>query len=98
MIVTVKLGGPLRKKVLGHKHGELSLDLEPGATVTAALTQLGLEVSGVRVIMLGGRPVSEDLPLSHGDRLALFPAEMAAINELAIYFSHGLGRGHVGGV
>ena len=90
MTVTVKLGGPLRNRVSGHKHGELSLELEPGATITTALARLGLEASEVRVMMLGGRPVREDTPLSHGDRLALFPPELAYNMYVAINFRNRL--------
>ncbi|MBW2617976.1 MAG: hypothetical protein JRC92_03765, partial [Deltaproteobacteria bacterium] len=71
----------------------LSLELKPGATITTALAQLGLETSDVRVMMLAGRPVSEDLPLSHGDRLALFPPELAYNMYVAINFRNRLSGG-----
>ena len=92
MNVTIKLGGPLRKKIAGHKRGEIQMKLRPGATVTTALGRLGLDTSDVKVMMLGGRPVSQDAPLGSGDRLALFPPELAYNMYVAINFRHRLPR------
>ncbi len=92
MRLTVKLGGPLRGKVSGHRDGELGLELPPEATVSTALQALGLSVAEVRVIMLNGRPLKADERLKDGDRLALFPPELAFNAYVAINFFNALIR------
>ena len=60
MIVSIKLGGPLRERVQGHERGEMALELPPGACASDALAALGLEGDVVRVLMLNGRPAMWD--------------------------------------
>jgi len=86
MRISVKLGGPLRRKVKGHQAGEMNLELDEGARISQALGRLGLEVAEVRVLMVNGRPAPGDLVLQDGDRLALFPPELAYNNYVAINF------------
>jgi sulfur carrier protein ThiS len=49
-----------------------SFDLAEGTRVCDVITQLGLP-DELRVVFVNGRAVSEDTPLSDGDRLAIFP-------------------------
>ncbi len=86
MTVRIKLGGPLRERVSGHIDGEMDLDLPEGSRVSDALAALGLSLDQVRVMMLGGRPVTDDVELRQGDRLALFPPELAFNMYVAINF------------
>ncbi len=97
MVVSVKICGSLRKKVAGHIDGELRLELGQGTMVSQVLDELGLGWAEARVILVNGRPLTGDRVLEAGDRLALFPAEMGAINEFAIYYSHHLARPPFGG-
>lgn len=76
MKVTVKLAGPLRKKVSGLVNGEIQLELEPGTRISQAIEKLGL-AGQVRMLMLNGRAVKQDKPLEPGDRLMLLPPALA---------------------
>ena len=73
MIITVKLGGPLREKVPDHVGGELSLRLKQGAWVSEAVLSLGLEAEDVAVLLLNGQSLMVDKVLTTGDRLSIFP-------------------------
>ena len=92
MLISIKLGGPLRKRISGHDRGELSLELEQDSKVSDALIKLGLDGDVVRVLMLNGRPIAEDKALKTGDRLALFPRELAFNVCTAISFFNPLVR------
>ncbi|MBU0513376.1 MAG: MoaD/ThiS family protein [Proteobacteria bacterium] len=92
MRITIKLGGSLRRLVSGHDRGEMSLDLEPGARVSDALAALDLEGDVVRVLMLNGRPLQDDRELGEGDRLAMFPRELAYNMYVATNFFNPLAR------
>ncbi len=92
MLISVKLGGPLRKRVQGHERGEMSLELAAGARVSDALLALGLVGDVVRVLMVNGRPMDHDQELKEGDRLALFPRELAFNAYVAVNFYNPLAR------
>ena len=74
--ITIKLAGPLRKEVEGLVGGEKLLELPEGATVAQAIEALGL-TGKVRMLMLNGRPLQQDGPMSDGDRLMLLPPSLA---------------------
>ena len=92
MRISVKLGGPLRKRVQGHERGEMNLDLAAGARVSDALLALGLVGDVVRVLMVNGRPIKHDQEMQEGDRLALFPRELAFNTQVAVNFYNPLAR------
>ncbi|MEW6262906.1 MAG: MoaD/ThiS family protein [Thermodesulfobacteriota bacterium] len=92
MKITIKMGGPLRKRIPGHVAGELILDLSDEANVSDALTALGLEPDEVRVIMKNGRAIHSDESLADGDRLGLFSREQAFNTITAISFFNPLAR------
>ena len=92
MRVSVKLGGPLRKRIPGHDRGEMSVDLEARGKVSDVLTGLDLGGDAVRVLMLNGRPIAKDCELKEGDRLALFPRELAFNMYVATNFFNPLAR------
>jgi sulfur carrier protein ThiS len=97
MLISIKLGGPLRQRVQGHERGEMTLELTPGALVSDALAALGLMGDVVRVLMLNGRPIPGDVELHDGDRLGLFPRELAFNAYVATNFFNPLARKHLGG-
>ena len=92
MRITVKLGGPLRERVSGHVAGELILEMPAGSKISDVLTELGLLGDVVRVLMLNHRPIAEDRELNDGDRLGLFPRELAYNTMTAISFFNPLSR------
>ncbi len=92
MNIIIKAGGPLRLRLENLKDGQRNLALAEGAKVTDAFKALGLDLTGVRVIMLNGRPVHSDLELKEGDRLALFPPELAFNKYVAINFFNVLAK------
>lgn len=92
MHITVKVGGPLRKLVAGLVAGELSLELARGARVSDALLALDLGGDKVRVLMLNGRAIHADVELNEGDRLGLFPRELAYNMYVATNFFNPLAR------
>lgn len=92
MQISIKLGGPLRQRVEGHHRGEMSLEITPGTLVSHVLRRLGLDGDVVRVLMLNGRPLAKDKELQDGDRLALFPRELAYNLYAAINFFNPLSR------
>lgn len=92
MKVTIKVGGPLRQKVDGLVGGERVLDLEEGALLSSIFPVIDLDVTEVRVIMVNGRPVGEDLVLKDGDRVGMFPRALAFNMYVAINFFNTLVR------
>jgi len=92
MKVKIKIGGPLRERLKGFKDGEMDLELDQGARVSEVFPLLSLKVEDVRVIMLNRRPLARDMTLKDGDRLALFPPELAFNCYVAINFFNNLIR------
>ncbi|MBU2549739.1 MAG: hypothetical protein KKB20_15095 [Proteobacteria bacterium] len=82
----------MRKKVQGHERGEMTLSLPEGALISEALTRLELEPDEVRVVMKNGLAIHADEPLAPGDRLGLFPRELAYNTMTAISFFNPLAR------
>lgn len=50
------------------------LDLPDGATVEAAIRQIGVTPADIKLIFVNGRHAEPDHPLADGDRLAFVPA------------------------
>ena len=92
MDIIIKAGGPLRLRIEGLVKGIKTLELPPGSKVSDAFKALELDVTEVRVIMLNGRPVHSDLELKEGDRLAIWPPELAFNKYVAINFFNVLAR------
>lgn len=97
MQITVKLGGPLRQRLPGHQAGELTMELPEGACVFDALKALDLMGDVVRVLMLNGRPIRYDQELRDGDRLGLWPRELAFNMYVATNFFTPLAREEIKG-
>ena len=74
--ITVLLGGDLRKEA---RNGcqEFELELSSGSQVQDLLPRLGLSPERVKMIMVNGRGATLDTPIGEGNRVALFPPELA---------------------
>ena len=74
--ITVLLGGDLRKEA---RKGcqEFELELRSGSQVQDLLPLLGLSSERVKMIMVNGRGATLDTPIGEGNRVALFPPELA---------------------
>ena len=90
--ITIKVGGPLRKKVSDLVGGERKINLPDGGRISEAISALDLTPADVRVMMLNGRPVRSNVELAEGDRLAVFPPEQAFNMYVAINFFNALLR------
>ena len=76
MTVTVLLGGALRHAGReGRQEFDMQLDL--GSRVEDLATRLGLPLNRVKMIMVNGRGATLNTAISEGDRVALFPPELA---------------------
>jgi sulfur carrier protein ThiS len=87
MVIRIKLGGFLRNKVSGHKGGVLDIELEEHATVADAVRALGLRPENVKLILRNHRAAQESTVLEDGDRLGLWPPQLAYNTFVALYFS-----------
>jgi molybdopterin converting factor small subunit len=76
MRVTVLLGGPLRNEA-GEKRQQFEVELRPGSQVEDLLPRLGLLQDRIKMIMVNGRGATLYTEISEGDRVALFPPELA---------------------
>ncbi len=93
MQVTVKLYASLRPYERNNSdNGLFSLETTEKATVLEVMRQLGIPPERVRMILLNGRGVDSNSILSSGDRVALFPPEMAFNMYVAISFRRDLGK------
>jgi molybdopterin converting factor small subunit len=76
MRITVLLGGNLRNEA-GERCQEFELELRPGSQVEDLLPRLGLPQDRIKMIMVNGRGATMYTEISEGDRVALFPPELA---------------------
>jgi len=76
MNVTVLLGGSLRHEAGGGKQ-EFTVDVPPGSLVQDLLMLLDLPAERAKMIMVNGRGATLDTPIGEGNRVALFPPELA---------------------
>ncbi|MGD8371446.1 MAG: MoaD/ThiS family protein [Syntrophobacterales bacterium] len=76
MRITVLLGGNLRNEA-GEGSQEFEFELRPGSQVEDLLLRLGLPRNRVKMIMVNGRGGTLTSPIRDGDRVALFPPELA---------------------
>ncbi len=76
MRVTVLLGGSLRHEASEAKQ-QFPLELSPDSRVQDLLTLVGLPVERVKMIMVNGRGGTLSTVVRDGDRVAIFPPELA---------------------
>ncbi len=87
MQVTVKLNASLRPYGRGvSNEGTLLLEIEENATAREVLQKLGIPLEKVKMIILNGKGANVDSILNDGDRIALFPPEMAFNMYVALSF------------
>jgi molybdopterin converting factor small subunit len=76
MRITVLLGGNLRNEA-GEGCQEFEVELRSGSQVEDLLPRLGLPQDRIKMIMVNGRGATLHTEISEGDRVALFPPELA---------------------
>jgi molybdopterin converting factor small subunit len=76
MRITVLLGGNLRNEA-GEGSQEFGFELRLGSQVEDLLSRLGLPQDRIKMIMVNGRGATLYTEISEGDRVALFPPELA---------------------
>lgn len=84
--VTVKLGAALRDKVSNLVDGELTLDVEPGTRISGVIKSLGLKPEDVKLVIHNHRASPYDEEVKDGDRLGLFPPQLAYNMYVALSF------------
>ncbi len=82
----------MRDRIECNGAGENLLEMPEGSHVSDVFFALGLEFDAVRVIMKNGRALQSDEALSDGDRLGMFPRELAFNTMTAISFFNPLAR------
>lgn len=91
MQITVKLNASLRQYGRGvSSNGTLLLDIEENATAREVVQKLWIPLEKVKMILLNGKGVGFDSILNDGDRIALFPPEMAFNMYVALSFRRDL--------
>ena len=91
MQITVKLHASLRPYGKSDSNdGLFRLETTEKATVREVIAELGIPREKVRMILLNGRGAHSDSILSNGDRVGLFPPEMAFNMYVAISFRRDL--------
>lgn len=83
----------MRNRLEGrHKMGLMTLEMPEGSRVSDVFAELDLIGDVVRVLMVNGRPIKDNQLLKDGDRLGLFPRELAFNVCTAISFFNPLAR------
>jgi molybdopterin synthase sulfur carrier subunit len=74
MPLQVFLNASLRHYVPGYNpYDGLTLEVSPGTPVSRLISQIGLPLEEVTLIMVNGMRQQPDFPLQGGERLGLFP-------------------------
>ena len=76
MRITVLLGGHLRNEA-EEESQVFELELRSGSQVEDLLPRLGLPQERIKMIMVNGRGATLSTDINEGDRVALFPPELA---------------------
>ena len=93
MRITVKLNASLRQYGRGvSNNGLLLLEIEENANPREVVQKLGIPLEKVKMILLNGKGADLNAHLSEGDRVALFPPEMAFNMYVALSFRRDLGK------
>jgi molybdopterin converting factor small subunit len=87
MQVTIKLNASLRQHGrCVSNNGILLLEMEENVTTREVVQKLGIPLEKVKMIILNGIGATLDSILNDGDRIALFPPEMAFNMYVALSF------------
>ncbi len=87
--VTVSLAAFLREFAL-KPQGEFTIEIPEGSTVKDLIHYLKIPEEKVKVVMINGKGI--DFSIDDGDRIALFPPEIAFNNYVALGFRKDSGR------
>ncbi len=91
MQITIKLHASLRPYGRSDSSsGLFPLEISEKVTVREVIRELGIPPEEVRMILLNGKGADSNSILSNGDRIALFPPEMAFNMYVAISFRRDL--------
>jgi molybdopterin converting factor small subunit len=90
--ITAKLFASLRKLIPCGPEGEIELPVEEGSSVEAIVSKLSIPKDRVRMIMINGIVTGFDDAVKDGDRVALFPPEVAFNLYVALNFREDLRR------
>lgn len=91
MQITVKLHASLRPYGRSDSNdGLFPLETTEKATIREVIRELGIPPEKVKMVILNGRGANVDRVLNDGDRVALFPPEMAFNMYVAISFRRDL--------
>ena len=85
MHITILLGGSLRHEGGGGRQ-EFEMELPDAPRVEDVLTELGLHLERVKMIMVNGRGATLETPVRQGDRVALFPPELSFNTFVSLSF------------
>lgn len=90
--ITAKLFASLRKLVACGQAGEIDLKVEDGSSVEGVVFALAIPKDRVRMIMINGTIAAFDDRVNDGDRVALFPPEVAFNLYVALNYREDLRR------
>jgi molybdopterin converting factor small subunit len=89
--ITVRLFASLRKHApADFDRGAGTLDIEDGSPIAEIITELNIPPDRVKMIMKNGRAAVREDAISPGDRVALFPPEVAFNLYVAMNFREDL--------
>jgi sulfur carrier protein ThiS len=83
--ITVILGGALRKEAIDGPQQRV-VTMPDGSTVGDLIKELRLAPERVKIIILNGKGAHDESALFHGDRIGLFPPELAYNTFVAVSF------------
>ena len=86
--VTLFLGASLRKLRPEYASGETTVELGDAVTVADFLAKAEIPVERARVLLLNHKKAYLDSPVQAGDRLAVFPPELAFNMYVALELAH----------
>ena len=86
--VTLFLGASLRKLRPEYASGEATVELGDAQTVADLLAKALIPVEQARVLLLNHKKAFLDAPVQAGDRLAVFPPELAFNMYVALELAH----------
>jgi molybdopterin converting factor small subunit len=90
--ITVKLFASLRTLAPCGPAGEIETEVAGGTSVEGVVAALGIPKERVRMIMINGIVAAFADPVKEGDRVALFPPEVAFNLYVALNFREDLRR------
>ncbi len=88
-MITLILGASLRHRVPGAARGPVALELAEPLSVRDLLARIDIRESEARLVLINHRKAGLGTPVRPGDRVAIFPPELA----FNLYVASGLAHG-----